>query len=106
VLIGLGFLSTREQRRVTSLRLLRGDRELASLVQETRTSLRALDALGSPLQILTLQLELWQASAPDDAALRAMRLAVTRINEALARLPAPDPQIFSYLGAALDDVPR
>jgi hypothetical protein len=101
-LIGVALLVMREHRRVTSVQLLRADRDVAALVAQTRTSLRALDSLGSPLQTLTLEVEMLGVGDADLPTIRAMRSAIAHISEATERLPSPDTVASSYLGPSID----
>jgi hypothetical protein len=79
--LGLAFLFLREQRRVASLEALRKDTELAALARQAGMSMAILDQMGSPLQVLTIEIARMQARSQPGPEL-------TRIQEALSKLVA------------------
>jgi hypothetical protein len=90
LLIGIALLAMRDQRRVMSLRLLRAERQAATLWRQAQVSLALLDQVGSPLQVLALTTAALERSNATDADVRAMSQAVERIQQACARIPHAD----------------
>jgi hypothetical protein len=79
LVIGCALVATREHRRVASLRRLRAEREIAVLTRQSALSLGLLDKMGSPMQVLTISVELLMEMHPDDEQLRRVDDAVRAV---------------------------
>jgi hypothetical protein len=98
LLVGLALVAGRENRRVMSLRLLRADREVATLLSSAGLSLTLLDQLGSPLQLLTVSVELLRAARVDANTLASFEEALGRLVAATHRVPPADAEAYRYIG--------
>src|SRR6185312_343873 len=101
LLVGLGLVATRENRRLMSVRLLRADREAAALLSSAEVSLTLLDQLGSPLQVLASSLAQLRLAGTDEPALEPLQAALVRLVAAARRVPPADAKTLAQLGVSL-----
>ena len=99
LLVGLALVATRENRRLMSVRLLRADREVAALLSNARASLRLLDQLGSPLQVLAVSLAQLDGAGSDER--QAIEAALERLIEVSRRVPAADARALAQIGVSV-----
>jgi hypothetical protein len=85
-LIGCALVLTREHRRVASLRLLRAERDVVMLAHHAALANTVLDQMGSPLQVLAINVGLLLDERPSDEQLRRMHESVRTLSSLRDRI--------------------
>jgi hypothetical protein len=102
LMIGLALVTTRENRRAMSVSLMRADAQAVALVTSTTVSLKLLHELGTPLQVLSMGVELLKDE--DGATVVRVREALARLVAATRQVPPADPEVFRHVGESFQNV--